>query len=109
MCTQNQILSKACLKISTSKFHKLQANKENNSKNNSIEDTYSSGEFKFKIKKYGSNNEIEPLNNKEEIKEKDAQILKNNFSLNSLNISNNDINCFEYKFDSHHFHLKKEN
>ena len=76
MNIQNENLSKESLKISTPKFRKLQTDKENNSKNNSTEDLYSSKDLKFKIKKNGSNNEFEPMANKEEIKEKEVQILK---------------------------------
>ena len=92
MNKENENLSKESIKLSTPKFRRIQNDKENDSKKNSIEDIFSFNDSKYETKKNNSNHELEPLNNKEETKEKEATVFKDNFSLNSLYISNNDIN-----------------
>ena len=79
--------------VSTPKFRKID-NKENNSKNNSlVDEIYSFNESKNENKNNDTKNELEPFNSKEEIKEKEDKIYKDNFSLSSLfNIFTNDTN-----------------
>ena len=106
MNLQNEDLTtKEPIKVfTTPKFRKVQVEKDNNSKNNSIGfEVFSFNESNNdQIKISSKNNQQSPLNNKEEIKEsKDGLIFKENFSLSSLlnncnnsttNKNNNDEN-----------------
>ena len=108
MIIQNENSSKESIKIlSTPKFQKILDYKENNSKNNSLAvELFSFDDSKYETKKFNTNNEVDSLINKEETKEKEGKIFKDNFSLSSfVNIYNNDTN----KIDNINENEKNEN